>query len=111
MLTAIAVFSIAAVVLGFSLVIGLISIVFKIVAGVFHLFFSAIGFVFGAIGVMIGGIAAIGVGMIGAVFLGFLLIPLALPLLFLAGVVWAIRAATRPAAVPATVVAWTPAPR
>lgn len=95
-------------VIGGLLLLGVFSIlglVFKLVGGVFEIVFGLLGLVLGAIGtvfgLLVGGLATVFAGGILLLVFGALALPLLLPVLLLAGLVWLIvrAAAPRPAAV------------
>lgn len=75
-----------------------------LIGAVFKLIFGLIGAVFGAFGAIFGGFFAvlgIGIGALVVVPVAlFALLPLALPVLFLASMVWLIVRAARPAPAP-----------
>lgn len=95
-------------VIGGLLLLGVFSIlglVFKLVGGVFEIVFGLLGLVLGAIGtvvgLLVGGLATVFAGGIVLLVFGALALPLLLPVLLLAGLVWLIvrAAAPRPVAV------------
>jgi hypothetical protein len=88
-------------------VLSILGLAMNLVGGVFELLFGLLGLVLGAIGtvvgLLVGGFAAVFAGGVVLLALGALALPLLLPVLALAGLVWLIARAASPrpvAAVP-----------
>jgi len=81
-------------------VFAILGLVFKVIGGVFELFFGLLGLVLGAIGtvfgLLVGGLATLFAGGIVLLVLGALALPLLLPVLLVAGLVWLIVRAASP---------------
>ncbi len=78
-----------------------------LIGGLFKLAFGLFGVLFGALGAILGGV----LGVFGLGIAALVLLPLALPALGIAGLVWLIAYASRPHPAPVAATRTDPAPR